>query len=135
MKNTRLTLYFPPNLTCQAFTWDLVKNYDWKINIIRASISEGQEGRLLMDVEAEGQKLKDGLAYLAEAGIIVKDLEKQVYIDMEICISCGVCTGVCLPNALVMDKETWELKNNPEKCIVCGLCEGACPVQAIKIGF
>ncbi len=135
MNYTRLTLYFPPNLTCQAFTYDLVKIYDWKINIIKASISEGQEGRLLIDVEASGENLKEGLDYLANAGIGVKDLEKQVYIDREECISCGACTGVCLPGALEMDKNTWELIHNPEKCIVCGLCEAACPIQIIKIGF
>lgn len=135
MKYKRLTLYFPPDLTCQAFTYDLVKTYDWKINIMRASISEGQEGRLLMDVQASEEKLKEGLDYLANVGIEVKNLEKQVYIDKEECISCGACTGVCLPGALEMDKVTWELIQNPEKCIVCGLCESACPIQIIKIGF
>lgn len=135
MENSRLTFYFPPDLTGQAFTWELVKSYDWKINIIRASISEGQEGRLLIDVEAEKEDFKKGLEYLANVGIIVKDLEKQVYIDQDLCISCGACTGVCLPDALIMDKETWELVHIPEKCIVCGLCESACPIQAIKIGF
>ena len=135
MNTTRLTLYFPPDLTCKAFTYDLVKGYDWKINIIRASISEGQEGRLLMDVEAESDKLKEGLEYLSTSGISVKNLEKQVYIDRDECISCGACTGVCLPGALEMDKNTWELVHNPEKCIVCGLCESACPIGIIKIGF
>lgn len=135
MNNTRLTLYFPPNLTSKALTYDLVKIYDWKINIIRASISEGQEGRLLLDVETSTEKLKEGLDYLAEAGIEVKNLEKQVFIDKDECISCGACTGVCLPGALEMDKITWELIHKPEKCIVCGLCEAACPIQIIKIGF
>ena len=91
MKNIRLTLYFPPDLTCKAFTYDLVKGYDWKINIIRASISEGQEGRLLMEVnrQASQDKLKEGLDYLTNSGIEVRNLEKQVYIDREECISCG----------------------------------------------
>ncbi len=135
MEYKRLTLYFPPDLTCRAFTYDLVKIYDWKINIIKASISEGKEGRLLIDVEAAPDKLKEGIEYITESGIEVKNLEKQVYIDRDECISCGACTGVCLPGALEMDKETWELIHNPEKCIVCGLCEYACPIQIIKIGF
>ncbi len=135
MNNIRLTLYFPPDLTCRAFTYDLVKKYDWKINIIKASISEGKEGRLLIDVAAEEKNLKEGLEYLSDSGIDVKNLEKQVYIDLEQCISCGACTGVCLSGALEMDKNTWELIHNPEKCIVCGLCEPACPIQIIKIGF
>lgn len=135
MKYTRLTLYFPPDLTCKAFTYDLVKQFDWKINIIRAAISEGKEGRLLIDVEAEEQNLKDGLAYLTSSGLEVKDLEKQVYIDKDACLSCGACTAVCLPGALEMDKETWELVHKPEKCIVCGLCVSACPIQIITLGF
>ena len=135
MENQRLTLYFPPDLTCKAFTYDLVKTYDWKINIIRAAISEGKEGRLLIDVEASEEKLKEGLEFLTESWIQVKNLEKQVYIDKDACLACGACTAVCLPGALEMDKETWELVHNPDKCIVCGLCESACPIQIIKIGF
>lgn len=135
MENRRLTLYFPPDLTCRAFTYDLVKIYDWRINIIRAAITEGKEGRLLIDVEADNQNLKEGLAFLIDEGIEVKNLEKQVFIEFDDCLACGACTAVCLPGALEMDKENWELTYNQQKCIVCGLCEPACPINIITLGF
>ena len=135
MVNKRISLHFPPSLTTKTFTYTLIKEYDWNINIIKASISEGKEGKLLVEVNATEENLVLGLKFLEEQGISVAPLDKQVNIDKEKCVACGACTAVCLSDALVMDRETWDLVFDSEKCVVCGLCAEACPLQIIKIGF
>lgn len=135
MVNKRFTLEFPPSLTNKTFTYTLIKEYDWNINIVRASISEGKEGKLLIEVNSSQDNLLLGLKFLDEQGIEVNPLDKQVIIDKDKCVSCGACTAVCLPEALAMDRENWKVCFEPEKCVVCGLCAEACPLQIITIGF
>lgn len=58
-------------------------------------------------------------------------------VDLDKCISCGLCTRVC-------PESTVEMINNPnyekpkpdidyDYCKGCGLCAAECPVKAIKM--
>ena len=47
---TKVILYFPSDATDKAVTYDLVKRYDLRINILRAEIEAGRSGSLLVEL-------------------------------------------------------------------------------------
>lgn len=55
----------------------------------------------------------------------------MVAIDRDVCVLCGLCTGVCPPNAMELTRT--ELKVLPN-CTDCGWCVPYCPVGAISGG-
>jgi len=131
----RFLINFPAERSQKPLTYHLIKDFDWRINILRATITEGKEGRLLIEVEAKKQDMERGISFLEEEKVSVNPMEKQLYIDMDKCIHCGACTATCFSEALFLDKETWELTFDKSKCVVCGLCAKACPIGIIKLGF
>jgi NAD-dependent dihydropyrimidine dehydrogenase PreA subunit len=54
-----------------------------------------------------------------------------VEIDPDNCVLCGLCTGVCPPNALRLDPTALLVLDN---CTGCGWCVPYCPVGAIHGG-
>lgn len=50
---TKVILYFPSDATDKAVTYDLVKRYDLRINILRAEIEAGRSGSLLVELTGE----------------------------------------------------------------------------------
>ena len=55
----------------------------------------------------------------------------MIHVDDEVCVLCGLCTGVCPPNA--MELTPVQLRVLPH-CTDCGLCVPYCPVGAISGG-
>ena len=51
-----------------------------------------------------------------------------IAVDASLCVLCGLCTGVCPPNAL--DLTPTALMVLPH-CSTCGLCVPYCPVGAL----
>lgn len=92
----RFTIKFPPESSKIPLTYHLIKDYDFMVNILRATISGEQEGRLLMEVEAEPDKLEQGLAFLKSHNVTIIPLNQQITVDQDRCIHCGACTAVCL---------------------------------------
>jgi ferredoxin len=131
----RFILRFPPECSEKPLTYYLIKDYDVKVNILRAEITPGKEGRLLIEVEAEENNLKQGLHYLKEELVSVNPLSREITINREECVHCGLCTAVCFSGALEMDRESWELRFNPERCVACELCIQACPLRLINLHF
>ena len=54
-----------------------------------------------------------------------------VTVDMDRCIGCGACVGVCPVSALSLD-ENGKSECDEAVCISCFSCTGACPVSAIS---
>jgi ferredoxin len=54
-----------------------------------------------------------------------------ITLDRELCVDCGLCTGVCAPRALAMDRTDWQLTLDLSACTGCVACIRACPVGAI----
>lgn len=52
-----------------------------------------------------------------------------IAVDPDVCVLCGLCTGVCPPNAL--DLTPHELKVLSH-CTGCGWCVPYCPVGALS---
>lgn len=131
----RILLNFSGETYDKAVTYHLVKDFNLKINILRAEITPGEEGHLLLDIEGEEEQLRAALAFLEREGIEALPARRQVRVDTSRCTHCGACTAVCFSRALVLEQPSWELSFRPEKCIVCGLCLEACPVRAIQTGL
>ncbi|RLF96433.1 ferredoxin [Thermococci archaeon] len=51
-------------------------------------------------------------------------------IDLEECVRCGTCSGVCPQNAIILTE--FEVLVT-EKCNDCGICEKVCPLGAIEV--
>ena len=68
----KVVLSFPVDATDRSLTYDLVKLYDIRINILKAEIQAGKSGNLLVELEADTDKLDQGIAYLIENGVTVK---------------------------------------------------------------
>ena len=135
MAKKRLVLTFPPEVVERPVVALLVRDFDILTNILRAEIHEGEVGRMLVELEGESMRLKEGVRHLEEQGVKVEEAIKDIELDEELCISCGACTAVCLPRALKVEAPDWELELDKERCILCGLCVDACPLQLINVKF
>lgn len=135
MQKKRYVLKFPPQSGDQPFSYHLVKDFDIRINILRAEVWPGKTGSLVLELEGTTTNLKNGIAYLQENQVSCEPLNKKITWDHVRCISCGNCTAVCFAGALQMDPINWELQFDPEKCIVCELCVPACPLNLFMIDF
>lgn len=131
----RYVLTFPPECADKPFSYELVKHYDIKINILKAEVRSGIEGTLLLEMESEKVNIDKGLEYLNANGVNCEPLNKKIKFNEEECIFCGNCTAVCFVGALTMDDKSWELNFDKEKCVVCELCTKACPLKLFEIDF
>ncbi|HEY5530511.1 MAG TPA: NIL domain-containing protein [Candidatus Anoxymicrobiaceae bacterium] len=135
MAKKRLVLTFPPEVVERPVVALMVKDYDVITNILRAEIHEGEIGRMLVELEGEAKRIKEGVRYLEDLGVQVEEAITDIELDSELCISCGACSAVCLPRALKLEAPDWELGLNKDRCILCGICVDACPLQLITVKF
>jgi ferredoxin len=115
--------------------YTLVKRFDIKVNILRAEISSGQEGSMLVDLEADPERLAECREYLASLSVSLSPISRSLSVREEDCVHCGSCTGVCFSGCLSMKAPDWELSVDRDKCIACGLCAKACPFGLISLKF
>ncbi|MGE5528502.1 MAG: NIL domain-containing protein [Patescibacteria group bacterium] len=136
MVKKRVVLTFPPELSEQPVTYHLVKDYDLSLNILKAKIVPGEEGKLVLELaNGDEERILTGIEYLRSQGIAVEPVSKEISLNEEECIHCGACTAVCQPGALALNPATAELRFDREKCLVCELCVPACPVRVIRVDF
>lgn len=131
----KVVLSFPVDATDRSLTYDLVKLYDIRINILKAEIQAGKSGNLLVELEADDDKMEEGINYLIRCGVSVSPVSSKVSRDESRCINCGNCASACFSHALTIGAPDWKLKFNPEKCIACKLCLKSCPLKLFRIEF
>jgi len=131
MAKRKFLLGFSPDLVNEAIVYRLVKDYDLKINILRAEVRE-QGGRLLMEVEGKAGNIKEAVRYLNEARVEVQELATYVEKNEERCTHCGMCLSICPVEALTVEMPSWRVRYDAERCIACGMCIDACPPGAMK---
>lgn len=127
----KVGLLFPPEKTDKPVVTNLVK-MNLTFNILKASVSPGKKGNIVMELAGTQADIKKGIDYLEKEGVHVKVYTDSVIRYKEKCMHCGACTAVCPSGALVMNKQTWELEFDMDKCLLCGHCVRACPARAIK---
>lgn len=136
MAKKRVVLTFPPELAEVPITYHLVKDYDLSLNILKAKIVPGEEGKLVLELaNGSEERILAGIEFIREQGVLVEPVSKEISLNEEDCIHCGACTAVCQPGALSIDPVTAQLRFDREQCIVCELCVKACPVRVIKVAF
>jgi ferredoxin len=131
----RYVLTFPSDETNEPVTYNLVKQFDLRINIIKAKINAGEEGTLLLEMDAPEANINEAKKYLKKNHISFQSVEKKVHWREENCMHCGACTAVCFSQALTIDQHTRQVNFNTDKCIVCELCVKACPLRLFEIHF
>jgi ferredoxin len=113
----------------------LAKDFDLKFNILRASISPGEEGLLVMELSGSQSNYDKGVKYLTDVGVKIQSLSQDVIRDESRCTHCGACVTLCPSAAFSVDPESKKILFDHEKCIVCGLCVKACPPRAMRLYF
>ncbi len=135
MIKKRYILNFPPESSDKPLSYHLVRDFDIRINILKAEVYPGKRGSLLLELKGKKNNIEKGIEYLSEHQVICEPLDKRIRFEEEKCIHCGNCTAVCFAGALIMNKKTWKLEFDKNKCVVCELCIPACPLHLFEIDF
>ncbi|MEA3442218.1 MAG: 4Fe-4S binding protein [Chloroflexota bacterium] len=131
----KIVLHFPPGITEQPVVYHLVRDFDLSFNILKASVSPGEEGLLVMELSGSQQNYDKGIQYLIEAGVIIQSLSQDIIRDEIRCTHCGACITICPTGVFTLEPKTRKVLFDHSKCLVCGLCVKACPPHAMKLYF
>lgn len=131
----RVTLTFPRRTIQMPLTYRLAKDFNIAANIIRAQVAPNQVGKLVLELAGDIDQLEAALDWMRTQEIGVSLASREIMIDDQACVHCGLCTGVCPTQALSLHPETWQLQFTRSRCIVCEQCVPTCPVQAISTAF
>lgn len=133
MKQMKLVFIFPGNIVEEPITYHLVSDYGIRVNILRASIDPGKQGRMVVELSGEEIQLTQGLNYLESFGVQVTPLSQKIRHLEDRCTGCTACVPHCPTQALNVDRNSWEVSFDPEKCIVCFSCLETCIYQAMSV--
>ena len=131
----RVILRFKRNTIDKPIVYRLVKDFDLVFNILRANVSPKAESMMVMEIEGDDTKFAQGMEYLRSSNIGIEPIEQDINRDEERCVHCGLCTSVCAPEALSIDRETMKVSFDYERCVACELCVKVCPVKAMNVYF
>jgi ferredoxin len=131
----RIILRFKRNTIDKPIVYKLVKDFDLIFNILRANILPRAESVMVMEIEGTEENFNKGIEYLRGLNIETEPIEQDINRDEERCVHCGVCTSVCTPGALHIDRKTMRVNFDYEKCVACELCVRVCPVKAMNVFF
>ncbi len=135
MSKKRVVLTFPKETVEQPITYHLIKDYDLMVNILSAKVNPNEEGRLVVEISGQKQRLNSGMDYLKGLGVAIQPLAQDVRWDEQRCTHCTACLPICPSHALSVNRAEMRVSFDSEYCIVCGLCLKACPYQAVEILF
>ena len=128
----RVTLTFSQSSIHMPITYRLAKDFNVAANIIRAQVAPNQVGKLVLELSGDIDELDAAVEWMRLKNIDVCLSSREILIDEDSCIDCGLCTGVCPTEALTLQPDTFRLNFIRSRCIVCEQCIPTCPVQAIS---
>jgi ferredoxin len=128
----RVTLTFPKRTVQMPVTYRLAKDFNVAANIIRAQVAPNQIGKLVVELLGDIDELEAAIEWMRSQDINVSLVGREILIDENRCVDCGLCTGVCPTEALTLDNQDFKLNFTRSRCIVCEQCIPTCPVQAIS---
>ena len=128
----RVTIIFPKTAIQIPLTYRLAKDFNVAANIIRAQVAPNQIGKLVVELQGDIDRIDEAIEWMRIRDISVYSASGEISIDEDLCVDCGLCTGVCPTQALVLDSKTFQLDFKRSRCIVCEQCIPTCPVAAIS---
>ena len=136
MRTERLVLSFSSDAIRKPVTYLLVSNYKLRLNILRAKVKPGEEGRLLLEISGEEDRIQDGLDYLASMGVRMEPIERFYSVNHASCIGTKECFKVCPADAIVLNPmKDLPVDILPENCILCEKCMEVCPQGVFSFEF
>ena len=60
----RIVLHFPPRITNQSIVYRLARDFDLSFNILKASVTPGEEGLMVMELSGDQRNYDKGIKYL-----------------------------------------------------------------------
>ena len=133
MKQMKVVLNFPENIVEDPITYHLITDYGIHVNILRASIDPGKQGRMVVELGGEENQVSRGLNYLERVGVQVESLAQEIRHLEDRCTACTACVPHCPTQALEVDRQSWYVSFNPEKCILCLSCLEVCIYGAMSV--
>lgn len=128
-----LVLRFSEDVAQKPVVYHLARDFDLVFNILNATILPGKEGVMVMELSGSKKNFRDGVAFLKNNGIKVKNASREVKRVTARCTHCGACTAVCPTGALSIRRPEMEVVFDQEKCSICELCVPACPPRAMEV--
>jgi Fe-S-cluster-containing dehydrogenase component len=135
MRKKRVVLTFPPNLIEQPIAYNLIKDYDLMVNVLRGNITPREQGRLIVEMSGSKKNVDAGMNYLSGLGVEVQSLAQDIKWHEDKCTHCTACISTCPSGALDVDREEMLVSFTKDKCIACELCIKVCPYKAVEIQF
>lgn len=131
----RIVLHFPKRLVDKPIVSRLVKDFALDFNILKAEVTPGEEGLLVMELIGDQRNYDKGVKYLTEAGVKIQSLSQDVVRNEIRCTHCGACITICPSGAFSLEARTRKVLFDNSKCVVCELCVKACPPRAMELYF
>jgi ferredoxin len=129
-----LILRFPQTTVQKPIVCNLCKDYGLIFNILNARVFPRKEGVMVLELTGPNRKkFKEGVQYLKNQGVEVKNAAQEVKRDAKRCTHCGACTAVCPTGALAVIRPEMRVDFEEQKCSVCELCIAACPTRAMRV--
>ena len=135
MITKKIVLHFPKRSVDEPIVYRLVKDFDLKFNILKASVTPQEEGLMVMELSGKAENYDKGIEYLKSCGVKIQSLSHDILRNEAKCTNCGVCVPVCPVDALEIDPKTRKVTFHSKKCIACELCIKICPTRAMELHF
>jgi NAD-dependent dihydropyrimidine dehydrogenase PreA subunit len=132
MKKIRVVLSFPPSRVEDPVIYHLIKDHGLMVNILRATIDPGKQGRMVVEMSGEETEVSAGLNYLEGMEVKVEPLAEEIMHLQERHELYRLRAS--LPDrALDVNRRNWFVSYDSSKCVVCLSCIEACPYKAMEI--
>jgi ferredoxin len=128
-----LVLRFSAQVVHKPVVCNLAKEFDLTFTILNATILPRKEGVMVLELSGSKNNFKNGVKYLKDQGVNVKNASQEIKRNDKKCTHCGACIAVCPTGALYIQRPEMLVVFDQQKCSVCELCVPACPPRAMKV--
>ena len=102
----KIVLHFPQQTIDKPIVSTLIRDFNLDFNILKASISPGEEGLMILELTGAQKDYDRGIKYLQEAGLEIQSLSQDVLRNEERCTHCGACITMCPTRAFSLEEAT-----------------------------
>jgi len=131
----RIIIRFKRKTIDKPIVYRLVKDYDLVFNILRANVFPRADSMMVLEIEGADENFRKGMEYLKDMNLDIEPIEQDINRDESRCVHCGVCTSVCAPEAMYINRDDMKVEFDYEKCVACEMCVKVCPVKAMNVSF